>query len=545
MKRMRRLFGVAVIAALLCCCLGLGAGQALAAEAEPAFVVGSGSGGPGEDVSVTIDISNNPGICTCYIQVHYDSGLTLKSVTDGGLLVGPLFGGDKTANPYTLSWDDSANFEGNNFANGTLVTLTFTVDENAAPGEYAVWVTCDKADIYNLDLEEFQFATVAGKVTVTGGACSHTYTNYVSNGDATCGKDGTKTAQCDNGCGASDTKTDKGSALSHSYTNYVSNGDATCGKDGTKTAQCDNGCGTSDTKTDKGSALSHSYTNYVSNGDGSCDKAGTETAHCDHGCGATDIRENAALGHSYTNYVSNGDATCGKDGTKTAQCDNGCGTSDTKTDKGSALSHSYTNYVSNGDAACGKDGTETAQCDRGCGQTDIRTAAGTALDHSYGQWTLVKKATCGEEGQQRRICTREGCADEQTRQIPAVVCQITGLEDGVWTLGSQQTVSVSITGDYGAPESIELDGVPCKEAVFGPEQMNALAPGAHTLTIRYELCEAVIELEVAQTPATEPGDDGESIPTTGDAKVLLWVLMAAAAAAWVAVLRNKQGWVKA
>lgn len=43
--------------------------------------------------------------------------------------------------------------------------------------------------------------------------------------------------------------------LEHSFTNYVSDNNATTAKDGTKTAYCDYGCGTADTIIDEGSAL--------------------------------------------------------------------------------------------------------------------------------------------------------------------------------------------------------------------------------------------------------------------------------------------------
>ncbi len=47
-------------------------------------------------------------------------------------------------------------------------------------------------------------------------AVKHTFTNYVSNNDATCTEDGTETAVCDD-CDVTDTRTDIGSALGHSY----------------------------------------------------------------------------------------------------------------------------------------------------------------------------------------------------------------------------------------------------------------------------------------------------------------------------------------
>ena len=45
--------------------------------------------------------------------------------------------------------------------------------------------------------------------------------------------------------------------VSHVFTQYKSNGDATCTADGTKTAYCDYGCGTKDTVADVGSILDH------------------------------------------------------------------------------------------------------------------------------------------------------------------------------------------------------------------------------------------------------------------------------------------------
>ncbi|HIY51164.1 MAG TPA: S-layer homology domain-containing protein [Candidatus Olsenella avicola] len=50
---------------------------------------------------------------------------------------------------------------------------------------------------------------------------AHSFTHYVSNGDATCTGDGTETAACDNGCGATDTRTAVGSATGHSFVDGV------------------------------------------------------------------------------------------------------------------------------------------------------------------------------------------------------------------------------------------------------------------------------------------------------------------------------------
>ena len=129
--------------------------------------------------------------------------------------------------------------------------------------------------------------------TVGTPATGHSFTDYVSDNNATCTADGTKTAKCNNGCGATDTIADEGSKLTHKFTKYVSNNDATCQADGTKTAECDYGCGTTDTIADEGSKLDHKFTKYVPNNDATCKNAGTKTAKCDYGCGSTDTVENA------------------------------------------------------------------------------------------------------------------------------------------------------------------------------------------------------------------------------------------------------------
>lgn len=50
--------------------------------------------------------------------------------------------------------------------------------------------------------------------------CKHIFTDYVSDNNASCTEDGTKTSYCDNGCGVTNTVTDDGSALGHSWGDF-------------------------------------------------------------------------------------------------------------------------------------------------------------------------------------------------------------------------------------------------------------------------------------------------------------------------------------
>ena len=84
----------------------------------------------------------------------------------------------------------------------------------------------------------------------------------------------------------------------HSFTNYVSNGDATCTEDGTETAACDHpGCSITDTRTVAGSALGHAYRDVVT--PPTCTEQGYTTHTCDR-CGDTYVDDyTAPAGHTW------------------------------------------------------------------------------------------------------------------------------------------------------------------------------------------------------------------------------------------------------
>lgn len=94
-------------------------------------------------------------------------------------------------------------------------------------------------------------------------ALNHSFAGqaYISDNNATCEQDGTKTVKCvrygTGGCTATDTVTDTDSKLGHLFEDYISNNDATYARDGTKTAKCVryDQCGETHTVPDEGSRL--------------------------------------------------------------------------------------------------------------------------------------------------------------------------------------------------------------------------------------------------------------------------------------------------
>ena len=165
---------------------------------------------------------------------------------------------------------------------------------------------------------------------------------------ATCTEKGVRTYTC---TGSTHTRTEDIPALNHSFAGqaYVSDNNATCEQDGTKTVKCvrygTGGCTATDTVTDTDSKLGHFFEDYVSNNDATCEQDGTKTAKCvrygEGGCMATDTvtDTDSKLGHLFEDYISNNDATYARDGTKTAKCVryDQCGETHTIPDEGSRL----------------------------------------------------------------------------------------------------------------------------------------------------------------------------------------------------------------
>ena len=165
---------------------------------------------------------------------------------------------------------------------------------------------------------------------------------------ATCTEKGVRTYTC---TGSTHTRTEDIPALNHSFAGqaYVSDNNATCEQDGTKTVKCvrygTGGCTATDTVTDTDSKLGHFFEDYVSDNNATCEQDGTKTAKCvrygEGGCTATDTvtDTDSKLGHLFEDYISNNDATYARDGTKTAKCVryDQCGETHTIPDEGSRL----------------------------------------------------------------------------------------------------------------------------------------------------------------------------------------------------------------
>ncbi len=132
--------------------------------------------------------------------------------------------------------------------------------------------------------------------------------------DATCTEAATYYYSCE--CGEKGTETfTSGNALGHSFTNYVSDNNATCTEDGTKTAKCDR-CDETDTIKDIDSKLHHSYTEQIVSDEylaapATCNKKATYYYSCK--CGATGIKTFEYGSTTDHNFVNGRCTYCGKE----------------------------------------------------------------------------------------------------------------------------------------------------------------------------------------------------------------------------------------
>lgn len=170
----------------------------------------------------------------------------------------------------------------------------------------------------------------------------HNYLSYYDT-EATCTEDAV--CKWDNcsfpGCNASYDQVLEGTKLDHSFTNYVSNNDATCVKDGTETAECDR-CGATDTRTVADSKLEHDFFGKLVpfNFDG-------HVVYCVNGCGT----HSEPVAHSFDITVAGHpnavQATCQHMGIEVTQCK--CGLEHYK-----AIEKLDHNYVDGKCTMCGK-----------------------------------------------------------------------------------------------------------------------------------------------------------------------------------------------
>ena len=260
-------------------------------------------------------------------------------------------------------------------------------------------------------------------------ALGHSFTTYVSDNNATCTANGTKTAVCDR-CDATDTQVLEGTATGHQYDSGVVLREATCTEDGKLLFTCH--CG--DKYTDLLPAYGHQYSTTVI--PPTCEAEGYSSHSCERCGDSYNDSITAPTGHSYDAGVITAKPNCANDGVMTFTCSCGhqyttvlpatgheyvpggsvppqcelsgftsigcihCG--DVETTEIPPTGHSYSSTAT--PPTCLEAGCITNVCDS-CGKTEILPGE-LPLGHSFTDYHLDGNATCTEDGTKTAQCDR-------------------------------------------------------------------------------------------------------------------------------------------
>ena len=166
--------------------LGLSLPTALAAG-EPTVTLSSGQVKAGESVTLKVSIRDNPGLANCMLYFYYDTSVftvnTRSGVKaaadfamDGSLIVNTIetakangrYTGAAGKDGVLALWYNSSGID--TAEDGTMMTVTLTAAANAVNGTYTVGLGYSMIDTANEDGNRVALNTVAGTITVSGGA---------------------------------------------------------------------------------------------------------------------------------------------------------------------------------------------------------------------------------------------------------------------------------------------------------------------------------------------------------------------------------------
>ena len=357
---MKKVFSLLLVAVLLIGCMAM---NVFAAE-NPQFTVSKETANRGETVQVTVSTT-----AITYqdyaLYVNYDtSALTYVSAAAGNATHGTFKAQENELGKIKVGCFDNAEVE--YIDGGTLFTIYFTVDSDAACGTYDVTLTIDT--VVNQADEELSVGVTNGSVTV----------NHIAGAAATC-----TSAQTCTKCGAE-------LAPVKDHTDSATDNDHVCDYGcGTTVEACSDKAGDGDHKCDVcGKDGVTSCYDSATDKDHVCDECGKDgiTEHkdsatdgdhvCDNGCGA--ILEDCS------DKANDGDHNCDVCGKKIGNC------SDSATDKDHVCDECG-GKIEGGETCSDKTGDGDHKCDV-CGKDGVTSCSDVNTDKDH------KCDECGKDG---------------------------------------------------------------------------------------------------------------------------------------------------
>lgn len=378
-----------------------------AKENSSSFSVGTAQSRAGGTVEIPIEIKNNPGITSFRIVVEYDSViLKLTNVVFKEAAQGFNTGTSQVYDsPYSISGFNAGTDINNN---GQLAVLTFEINQYAEDGRYAISLTYDEDDIFNMAGDNVTFAMNNGYVEVI--PCQHAGGEWEYLEKETCTEDGIMIKKCEI-CG-NEYERKTVSSKGHTFSDWVINKGATCTENGERSRVC-SVCTYEENEIIN--ALGHDYLeNFVIDKAATCTESGEKSKHCLRCDDKKDITVIPAAGHSFGEWKTVTSPDCTNSGSRQRACKN-CRF--TETENLNPNGHKWNNdYTIDIPVTCTTDGSKSIHCTNcdAVKESQVIPAKG----HNLGEYKVVKHATCVDSGLEKRICT--DCDYSETREIPAL-----------------------------------------------------------------------------------------------------------------------------
>lgn len=458
-----------ITAVVLACCLAV-CGINVTAADKGKVTVGDISGKPGDTVEVTVNLPQNPGIVSLYLGIEYDQEvLKLNSASDAGLL--PDYMAGLVSNyPFAISWESASAVE-NLTGTGTLATLSFTISEEAEPGEYEITVgQYTNNTPYDVDLNDVDFIYQPGTITVEVPEHEHVFGEWAETKQATCTEAGEKERAC-TVTGCTEKETQLVEALGHDYGEWETIAEATILDDGREERTCSR-CGHVESR--EIPRIEHGENDHVYDGSSEileepdCTHEGKRRTYCSvEGCTAYKETVIAALGHTEGEWEVTKEAACTEDGQREKRCTVCQEILETEIIK--AEGHTFRDWTVIQEAAIGQEGLKSRTCSV-CGATEEQSIPAVSHgenDHIFaGSKEVVKEPTCTESGIQRVYCSFVGCTAYTETEIPAK-----GHVEEAWKVEKEPSCTedgcrvkyCSVCGQKIAEETWEATGHICGE----------------------------------------------------------------------------------
>ena len=133
---------------------------------DPTIVISSFTGVVGDEKTITFDLINSPELYAMSLKIAFDdTALTLVSAESGEAMDAFTY-----TNPSRLKNGSNFMWFANDPAtgNGTVLKLTFKINQGAAAGTYPITMTCDPSNTYDANDNDVNLEFVYGSIVVNG-----------------------------------------------------------------------------------------------------------------------------------------------------------------------------------------------------------------------------------------------------------------------------------------------------------------------------------------------------------------------------------------